>query len=101
MTDHDVPPVAHGHVAGLDALGDGADLVDFEEQRVAHLLLQRNVDSFDVGDEQVIADDLACVGDLGHDLSLRLEVVLVERVFDGDHIVIFSKVDIHVDQFLS
>lgn len=101
MTDHDVPVVAHGHVAGLDTLGNGADLVDFEQQCVAHFLLQCHVDSLDVGDQQVVADDLARTRNDFGQLSLSFEVVLVERILNRNHILVFSQVDLHVNQFLA
>jgi len=101
VADHDVPVVAHRHVAGLDALGDCADLVDLEQQRVAHLLLQRHVDALDVGDQQVVTHNLAGVRDDFGQFGLGFEVVLVEWVLDGDHVLVLGQVDLHVDQLLA
>lgn len=42
----------------LDGLGDGADLVHFEQQAVAGLLLHGLLDPLWVGDSQVISYDL-------------------------------------------
>lgn len=47
-----------GHVLRLDGLCDGADLVDFEQQTVAGLLLHRLLDPLWVGHRQVISYNL-------------------------------------------
>lgn len=43
VRDHDAPTTLLRVVSGLDGLGDGADLVDLEQQTVARLLLDSAV----------------------------------------------------------
>ena len=52
------PAGALAHVHGGDRLGQGADLVDLAQQRVADLLLDGSLDALDVGHQQVIAHEL-------------------------------------------
>ena len=54
------------------------DLVDLEEETVARLLLDGGLDALNVGDGEVVADDLV-LGVRGQ-VSPRLPVVLVEGV---------------------
>ena len=66
----------------LDRLGDGADLVDLEQEAVARLLLDGGLDAEGVGHGQVIADDLDAR--VRGEVAPRLPVVLVEGVLDHD-----------------
>jgi hypothetical protein len=52
--DHDTPAGGVGVLGGLDGLGEGTDLVDLEQQRVAGLELDGLLDAERVGDSQVI-----------------------------------------------
>lgn len=67
----------------LDGLGDGADLVDLQQEAVAGAELGRALDAPGVGDRQVVPHHL--------DVHLRQEplpplpVVLVEGVLDRHH----------------
>lgn len=82
MGGHDSPLVGLAELDRLDGLGDGSDLVDLEQKTVAGLLLDGGLDSGDVGDGQVISDNLG-LGVLGK-VGPRSPVVLVEGVLDGD-----------------
>lgn len=83
MRHHGAPAVALGQKVGLNGFGDGADLVDLEQQAVACLLLDGGLDPLGVGHGQVVADDLD--GGVGGDLAPCLPVVLVEGILDrGD-----------------
>jgi hypothetical protein len=68
---------------GFEGLGDGADLVDLDEDGVAALLLDAHLEALGVGDEEVVADELNVAEDLGHVLP-AVPVVFGEAVFDGD-----------------
>mmetsp|Transcript_21217 Transcript_21217/g.37799 ORF Transcript_21217/g.37799 Transcript_21217/m.37799 type:complete len:512 (-) Transcript_21217:122-1657(-) len=96
---HDAPARGLGHAHGLDGLGDGADLVHLEQQRVAVLALDGLLHARGVGDQQVIAHHLAHpqVGEL-----LRvLPVVLVKGVLDGHHGVLLAEGLVHFDHLLA
>ena len=49
VRDHDAPALVVRHSAGLDGLGDCADLVHLEEKARAGLLLNACLDPLDVG----------------------------------------------------
>ena len=46
------------HVDGGERLGQRADLVDLDEDRIGDPFLDAAREAFDVGDEQVVADEL-------------------------------------------
>ena len=52
--NHDTPAGGKGVLGGLGGLGDGANLVDLEEEGVAGLLLNGLLDESGVGDSQVV-----------------------------------------------
>jgi hypothetical protein len=52
---HDAPSSGEGIFGGLNSFGDGADLVDFEEEGIAGLELDGLFDERGVGDSQVIS----------------------------------------------
>ncbi|KAI3494687.1 hypothetical protein L1887_40503 [Cichorium endivia] len=88
-----------GELRRLDRLGDGADLVDLEQQTVARLLLDGRLDAQGVGDRKVVADD----GDagVGAQVRPRLPVVLVEGVLDRGDRVLLDKAEVDVGELLA
>jgi len=50
-----------GHHNGFDRFGDGADLVQFYEDRIGEFLFNAFFEAFLVGDEEVVSDDLDLV----------------------------------------
>ena len=50
--------VATSQLDGVEGLGDGADLVDFDEDGVGDFLLDSLLEALGVGDEEVVADEL-------------------------------------------
>ena len=68
----------------LDRLGDGADLVQFDQDRVRRLFLDAASDEFGVGDENVVADDLDALTLHRGLVSKSLPVVFIEPVLDRD-----------------
>ena len=96
---HHAPAGLLGHAHRLDRLGDGADLVDLEQQRVARLLLDGRLDARRVGHEQVVADDLAeARGGEGRGV---VPVVLVEGVLDRDDRVVLAEALVEVEELLA
>ena len=53
--------VAMGQLDGVDRLGQRADLVDLDEDAVGDPLVDAALQPLDVGDEQVVADELHAV----------------------------------------
>lgn len=98
MGHHDAPLVSVGVLGGLDGLGQGADLVDLEEEGVARLELDGLLDAERVGDRQVVTDDLE-VGGLV-EVAPGLPVVLSEGVLDGDDGVLAGQRLVQVGQLL-
>ena len=49
MAAHDAPVVLLAQLDSVDGLGDGADLVDLQQERVAGLLLDGGLDASHVG----------------------------------------------------
>lgn len=88
MRGHDGPAVRLRELDSLDRLGDGADLVDLEEEGVARLLLNGGLDAEGVGDEEVVAHNL----DLGglHVVGPSVKVVLVEGVLDRADVILLA-----------
>ena len=78
----------------LDGLGDGANLVDLEQQAVARLLLDGGLNSQRVCDGQVITDNLDTA--LLRDVSPRLPVVLVEGVLDRHDRILLDVAEVEV-----
>ena len=53
---------AVGHLDSVEGLGQGADLVDLDEDCVGGAQLDALLEALDVGDEQVVADELDACG---------------------------------------
>ena len=65
----------------LDGLGDGADLVDLEQQAVAGLDVDSLLDDFGVGDGQVVSHNLDA--SCGVELGPGRPVILIKAILDG------------------
>ena len=77
-------PIAGGQVDGAERLGQRADLVDLDQQRVRGLGLDAAPQPLRVGHEQVITDDLHPAAQARGQLLPAVPVVLAERVFERD-----------------
>ena len=84
MRDHGGEASSLGHLDGFQGLGQRADLVELDQDRVADLLVDAALEDLGVGDEQVVANQLYLGTDLvGQDFPAG-PVGLVHAVFDGD-----------------
>ena len=101
MRDHGGVAGAVGHLDGVQSLGQGADLVDLDEDGVADLLLDAHLQALHVGDEQVVAHQLHLVADGLSQHGPALPVVLAHAVLQGDDGILGGKVLPHVDQLLA
>ena len=83
---------AAAELDGIEGLGDGADLVDLDEDRVGDFFLDSVAQAEGVGDEEVVADELDFVAkDFGEMLPAG-PVVFGEAVFDADDGVLVDPV---------
>mmetsp|Transcript_12165 Transcript_12165/g.36664 ORF Transcript_12165/g.36664 Transcript_12165/m.36664 type:complete len:247 (+) Transcript_12165:149-889(+) len=96
---HDAPAVGLGELDGVDGLRESADLVDFEEERVAGVVGDGALDAFGIRHREVVADDLDLVADALDQRRPGLPVVLVEGVLDRDDGEVGAEVGVVVRQF--
>lgn len=89
MRDHDTPALLLRQQASLNSFSDGADLVDFQQQSIASLLLDGHMNSLGVSDQEIVTDDLNVSTDVRSQVVVGLKVVLIERIFNGDDRVLF------------
>jgi hypothetical protein len=83
-----------GELCGLDRLRYGADLVDLKKEAIACLLLDCRLDTYRIGDRQIIANDLDAA--LFGEMRPGFPVILVEGILDGDNGVFLGQCDIQV-----
>lgn len=83
VRDHDTPSCLLGHVAGLDALGHGTNLVNLEEESVDELLVDTGLHTLGVGHEEVVTDDLNLLAHASSHLDISIEIILIEGILDG------------------
>mmetsp|Transcript_79159 Transcript_79159/g.173575 ORF Transcript_79159/g.173575 Transcript_79159/m.173575 type:complete len:466 (-) Transcript_79159:120-1517(-) len=98
---HDAPTVLLAQLHSLDGLANRADLVHLQEEGVAGLVLDGLLHSADVGDGQVVTNNLARLADGSGELGPGSPVVLVERVLDGDDRVVLDKACVELGQLLA
>ena len=58
MTDDRVEPRSIGNRHGLQSFGDGADLIQFDQNRIGSFGLDAHHQALGLGDEQVVTDAL-------------------------------------------
>src|SRR5450756_666802 len=91
VRDHRGVAVALGKGHGVEGLGQGADLVELDQQGVRGLQLDALGEADRVGDEQVVADDLRLVADRGDQGHPVAPLVLGQRVLDGHERVVTNE----------
>lgn len=109
VRDHDSPAICVRVFGCLYRLGQGADLVDLEQEGVARLELDGLLDTLGVGDSQVITasklaplspvlSTISCLFDIPNNLKVRglvevapsLPIILGKGVLDADNGVLLS-----------
>ena len=73
-----------GGLDGLERLGERADLVDLDQDRVGGAQLDALLEALGVGDEQVVAHQLHLVANAAGKLDPAVPVLLGHAVLDGD-----------------
>jgi hypothetical protein len=99
MGDHDTPSSSLRHVRSFNALSDGTDLVNLEEESVAHLLVDSSLNTGGVGDKEIISDNLAGLSHTFGHSGVGREIILVERIFNRDNRVIGCQISVEVEEF--
>ena len=73
-----------GGLDGLERLGERADLIDLDQDRVGGTQLDALLEALGVGDEQVVAHQLHLVANAAGKLNPTVPVLLGHAVLDGD-----------------
>src|SRR5271166_3589205 len=84
MADYRGEPGAMGHLDGLQGFGQGANLVDLDQDAVGAALGNASRQAFGVGHEEVVANNLGLASQRLGEGRVTGPVVLVERVLDRD-----------------
>nr|pir phosphopyruvate hydratase - Deinococcus radiodurans (strain R1) [Deinococcus radiodurans] len=101
VADDGAVVVALGEFDGVHALGEGADLVHLDQNRVAHLAVDALLQALGVGHEQVVAHQLGLGAHLGGQAFPAVPVVFSEAVFDADNRVAAGPVGPEVDHLVA
>ena len=75
---------------GFERLGQRADLVDLDQDRVGAALFDARGQTFGVGDEQVVADKLALAADCVGQYLPAVPVIFGQAVFEADDRVLLD-----------
>ena len=73
-----------GHADAVERLGERADLVQLDEDRVGRPARDAAAQALDVRDEEVVADELDAIAELLRDELPAVPVVLGAAVLDRD-----------------
>src|SRR3546814_21035576 len=88
-------------VCSSDLFGERADLVDLDQDRVAHAALDAFLEDPRVGDEQVAADQLHLLAQARGQLRPAIPVVLAHAILDGDDRVPVTPAGKEIDELLA
>ena len=83
VRDHRRKPGLVGHFDGLERLGEGADLIDLDQDRIGDALFDPLGQAGRVGNEQIITDQLDGVADGDGQHLPAVPVIFVHAVLDG------------------
>src|SRR3990167_4309602 len=84
MGDHCGVTGRLGHLDGFQGFGQGTDLVELDQDRVADRLVDAALEDLGVGHEQIVTDQLDLLADLVGQHFPASPVRFVHTVFDGD-----------------
>ena len=88
------------HIHGIQSLGQGPDLVDLHQDGVGQSLADPGRQTGRIGDEQVVADDLATIAQTLGQHPPAVEIILGTAVLDRDDGEAFAQVGQIVDHGL-
>ena len=79
------------HLDGFQGLGNGTDLVQFDQDAVAGAQLDALAQTLGVGHEQVVADQLYLAAQLLGHLLPAVPVFFIQTIFDGDDRILLDE----------
>ncbi|CAG7001180.1 hypothetical protein PICSAR164_02797 [Mycobacterium avium subsp. paratuberculosis] len=83
MAHHRAVAAVVGQRDGVQRLGQRADLIHLDQQRICDALLDTLFQAFGIGDEDVVADELHPVADRRGQRRPAVPIIFGQRVFDG------------------
>ncbi len=93
--------VTVGQLDRINRFGHRADLVDLDQDAVGDALVDAALESLDIGDEQVVADELDFVAELERHLLPCRPVIFAAAVFDAADRVLVAPIGEEVDHFIA
>ena len=99
VTDHCRVPGAVSQLDGVERLGERADLVELDEHAVRDPALDAHLDAVDVGDEQVVADELNAVAHHLGDRRPAFPIFLRHPIFNGYYRIFICQAHIIIYHF--
>ena len=87
-----------GGLSGLYGFCNTSNLVHFEKKRVAGVLFNGGGDALRVGHKEIIPNDLALASHCLCQQRVRVPVVLVEWILDGDHRILLNELLVELDE---
>jgi len=98
MADHGGVTVFLGQFDGVHGLGQRPDLVDLDQDRVGDALVDPSAKEFDIGDEEIVADELDAVAQfVGQEFPVP-PIAFGAAVFDADDRVFLAEGHVEIDQ---
>jgi len=100
MGDDSRVACALGHVDGLYCLGDCANLIEFDENRVAGTHFDAFGEALGICDEEVVANNLDFIAQCFGEFDIAFPVVLIETIFDGYYGVFIDPVCVKLNHLI-
>ena len=89
-----------GEFDGVEGFGEGTDLVDLDEDRVRHALVDAFLKEFDIRNEEIVPDELDAVTEGFGEFFPTDPVVFGAAVFDRDDRVFFAEAGVVGHEFV-
>ena len=98
--DHRAPACLSGHLDRCDRLAQSTNLVELDQHRIGNLLFDAALDALDIGDKQVVADQLYSVAQGLVEQFPSLPVILSQTILQDDDGVFANPIGVHLHHFL-
>src|SRR5258708_10421218 len=90
---------AFSHLNSFKRFGEGANLIEFNQNRVGGLLLDTTLEAGGIGYKKVIADQLNAVAQALAEQLPTVPVVFAEAVLDGDNGIFRDPLFVQINHF--